>query len=192
MGLKPVIPITAPFKGILSNSIDRIKGPTPPAKIEYLRGVNLFVHHCATNPYCVTALNFNAADHNNSESQRHMAQVINIAAKSGRACIGRAVTFGTAGSITNAETYSDASGATANDKIVIPCEAVDEGTEAFPITWKRGIDVATEGFDATPAAPMDRQYELTTALAPRVEYFTLNRGHSWGMILYTTSDMSGL
>ena len=192
MGLKPVIAMVAPFKGILATNIDRIKAPTPPAKIEYLRGVNIFVHHCATNPWCVTALNFNATDHNNSESQRHFAQGVNIASKSGRACVGRSATFGTEGSLASAETYSNSSGSTSNDKIVIGCESIDEGTDAFPTTWKRGIDVATEGFNASPGAPQDRQYELTTALAPRLEYFTLNRGHSWGMIIYQTSDMSGL
>tara|TARA_R110000824_G_scaffold18298_1_gene72713 strand:+ start:2317 stop:2886 length:570 start_codon:yes stop_codon:yes gene_type:complete len=189
MALKPVIPTIAPFKGILSIA-DRLKGATPPAKLEYLRGCNIVVHHAATNPYAVTCLNLNAANANGSAW--NFAQMINTGARSGRACIGRSVTPFTEGTIANSETYGESSGSTSNDKIIIACESIDEGTEVYPITWKRGIDVASEGYDASPSAAQDRQYELTTGLAPRLEKFTLTRGHSWGMIIYQTGDMSGL
>ena len=186
---KAVIPLISGFKSLLA-IYDRIEAATPPAKLEYLRGVNIFVHHVATNPYAPTCLNMDTA--NSNSGTWHFAQMVNIASRSGRACVGRSVTAGTTGDIANAETYSSSSGATSNDAILIACETINEGTDAYPITYKRGIDIATEGYDASPSTPMDRQYELATALAPALEKFSLNRGHSWGMLVTCTGDMSGL
>tara|TARA_Y100001963_G_C6664308_1_gene392000 strand:+ start:327 stop:893 length:567 start_codon:yes stop_codon:yes gene_type:complete len=186
---KAVIPLIAGFKAIMGIA-DRIQAATPPAKLEYLRGVNIFVHHVATNPYVPTCLNMNTA--NSNSGTWHFAQMVNIASRSGRACVGRSVTAGTTGAISNAETYSSSSGSTSNDAIVIACESINEGTDAYPITYKRGIDIATEGYDATPSQAMDRQYEIATALAPALEKFSLNRGHSWGMLITCTGDMSAL
>lgn len=186
---KAVIPLIAGFKALLSIS-DRIQAATPPAKLEYLRGVNVFVHHVATNPYVPTCLNMDTA--NSNSGTWHFAQMINTAARSGRACVGRSVTLGSTGDLANAETYGETSGASSNDKILIACESIGEGTDTYPITNKRGIDIATAGYDASPSQAMDRQYELPIALRPSLEKFSLNRGHSWGMLVSVTSDMSAL
>lgn len=191
MAKKPILPLVTGFKGLLSIQ-DRITAATPPAKLEYLRGVNMFVHHVATNPFAVQALAFNVANHNNSENVWHFGQVVNMATRSGRACIGRSVTQGSEGAISNAETTSVGSGSGSNDVIVIACESIEQGTDAYPISFTRGIDVASKGYNASPSTPQDRQYEIAEALAPALEKFTLNRGHSWGMIVYPSNDMSGL
>lgn len=173
-----------------------IRGETPPARLEYLTALNERLLGLACTPYAVTALLGDyrvkrASWDGDSGGRWLVAQRIACGARSMRPRLTVAAEGGSGGESAPASIYSESSGGTASDEILI-ASTVGGGRALTQMTLG-GVVLAVDGADSwepAPAAAQDRLVELTPRLAPATERFELEEIEGFAGEVRLVPDLS--
>lgn len=160
--------ITIDYSPVIGSSSVLISEPAPPARMEYLAAVDALGLQATLGGYAVTGLHFNALAAGGTDW--HWAQMIGAGHDAMRGIHTRSTTqTPTTVGPPDAEMFSSSSGATASDEIIVPCPA--SGVDVYPPLGGAVVVKGSLTKDTTPAAPVNRLFELTPSREPLLEEF---------------------
>lgn len=149
-----------------------VEDATPPASTALLVQAALWPEAVALAPYCGTAHCFDAMTASTLET-RYLAFVVAPGAAGARAALGCSWDYATtasqpANSLVNHNLVTTASGAGANDVILVPF-ATTYTTKSVAFAATSGLTLSSDTNDPTPSSSKQRRIEVQTLAAPYVE-----------------------
>jgi hypothetical protein len=171
---QPVEPVVANLKDLAGSTEPFFFAtqPTPPARLEYLVSLNLKVLGAAMTPYACTGLNTIAAEAAGTAWQA--IQVFGPGTHAAR--VYATISWSNAvGTVADAQITNVVTNPAANDRIDIPSPSGNGGTLNQLTEGGATVVRGSDTYDNAPTADgTNRLVEITAALAPVVEEFSLD------------------